>query len=1677
MSLWSEITSALSTAKVVGQRLTGGGSTLSDEELEKERNFHDTVKNALAVVDKEIESVPGLNVAKKLAAKSGDQLLKIAIGLNNEVLSPYVFRPLSTTALLTDTSSPLYKKGEYEEGFQLADIKSAYNRSAKVSTMQALTKSDLIPLVKPLSAMVLSTGDIDIDDVDLWDDASIQKNYVDNTVGRWFTGIGDFVVGNAALGGVGKLAGLAAKTSGAKAGLYTAKKTIDDLAIDMDNGILYAKSNGTQGVQTVSGSHALVLAESKDYGTISDIVGKYSTNGRLVNLIRDASTPDAVKDLILADKGDIGALSRLATTAPDDLFELSDTTSQLQSKFFQGGVTYVPTGPAVARLKSAYDAAIAKNPQYVKLRDAFFDPDFNLTPGGKAYMPIEPAFGASALIKGQQFVRNVKTTTRFREFAELKLPGRLGAPATTLVRAISRGAESLPTGFVTFSGLRPLDGRLELNAFLNNIKLFDNGMEEILVAPGVRRKVGDIRRDFEEQYMQSIGKNQIEVLDNIDAAIGRMLAYKVGIFDEKEIANHIQTYRGNVNRGLESLKANGYAIGHDGRRIETDAQTIRQMEESYRFTPWDSIENQLNLTYQESKLKRRAGQTSDLGAAIFRDLNRLWTFDVLVRPMYIPKQSIFEPIVSATISQGMNFIWKDVLPLTENGMIGRATRNLFNWSAQKGTLAVTKGQRKVVDQAIADKYKAYNEAAAIKTQLQVEVEGLLRGGASPAVKASAIGPARKELEAAERLLDKLELELRETVVPVGVKDAIPSLATLERRVAFLNSRPKNAASKAQIAKAQEAIDNYKDTIAKMATNKKVIQDADARLSAAYGEVDNILNELKPALKAKADVYGKSQEFSKRYYAKESQMRMLDNGEYVSIDSFVTGTNNFSAALRAEVSNARTVDLNVLGQLSVMTSKGVLSRKIPTDVIRISNSGYFAELTHIANRQFRGDPLMDLILKDTPMEELIKWGNSTAGARYLEAFDIYEAKQIAPYLADKVSLVNRTFPSLEARATIAAREITEQELTSFLAPYADELYDIVPSNFSYGVADSGIGPGKYAAISNLVNNASSAIFRKMASAENPIRNAYFDNAALDVMARKTSELIAQGVDITPAQFNALRQSAGREALQELEKTVYTIRRQNRLMHNARAVVAFPTATVNAFYRYGRLAVKNPVRATGFAYNYGRTFQNFGVDENGNPTDDINKITHIILPGTPELVNAAPGLKKLPFGFTNEGIALNAKSIGFLLNQPSPSFISALSVGTVMKNFPGTEQGIRDAMNVGGLNLFDTWFPYGPPTSIGKTFTPPYLNALYNAATGNPGKADYLASYTSVYNYHKMLVEMGIEKEFPGDEQILREVKGLWAEKFLSGFTSVFGVPYKVETNPMRMSTNLYYRLVEKYNKMGYTTQDARDAAGNDMLNTLGTDFMVDRVATSSFNKNLKIPATYEGYKRVFDDNDELVQRLAGIDSEDIGMVSLLTADMSRDPSEQSANIVGILSNPKLTLPGTSKGINNFRMTPQEAEAERIKQRTWRQYSLVKEALEAKITDGKTLRSHPELKVALDNLVETTFKDQSQAWYDEYQLSASGDKSYKYARALTTITNDSKFMAANGDKQYWKDAVTFMRARNIFVSFYQSLPDYDKRKALIKDKYNEWIAEGVKQWDPNLASTIDFYFENDTLKAVN
>jgi hypothetical protein len=1674
MSLWSDFVDTISvrTKEAYNAGLDVFGGVLS---LGIAQSAPKAVPGAEEAIRDEVQKtlIENKKYDINLEQKSNDLILKTAVQLNDKIISPFITRPVSTLGLVTDVNSPLYQKGEYESGFQVSDIVDAYNRSAKVSPMQALTKSDLIPVVGPMSSFILDKGDIDIEAVNLWNDKSIQKNFSDNIVGKWYTGIGDFIVGNAALGAAGKVVGMGAKFAGVSSGLSTKGKSIAVFEKEINDGFKWADTNGAEGAQTVAASHMQELADSKDFTVITTLVNKYSTNNRIIGPLYQTTDREIAKHIILADKGNVDSMIYLADNAPDDLFEIADVAGQIRAKTLLDNELFIPDEAADPRLVKAFEAAIQRNPKIDELRKAFLDDNYQILAGGRTkYFPAEPAILKNQYIKIDKLGRAVKAEARMKDFdtfstwADLTLPLRLGAPMTKLVKIVSRGAGLKPLGFVTFSGARPMDGYAELNAFLDDIDLFKDGSAIIKVGPreGQVNKVADIRKNFEKLFFQSADElSQVQAHKAIDEQIGLLIAYNNGWYETDKIKAAISYFRGKIETGAKSFEQKGYAIDQNGDRMTTNAETIRQMAESYRYTPWNDISREF-VKMGQSTAKVGAGEVKKTAQAVYEDLMRIWTFDVLARPMFIVKQSIIEPLITVGLAGGMSEVRLAAKSVTMRGLTN--ARNAF---FNKATRDWNKQEYAAINEVVTTKQTSLSRSIAIKNDLQAEYEALL-SSKSPALREQHIAQVQEELKAAERLVDRLELDYRAAVKPLGIDPTVPSISLLERRLAYLEKNAPSAMKArlgVDIANAKAAISAHKGTLNSLAVNRKVIQDAEDAITKAYDDIDKAVGELSYAKRVQADTFGKSAEYRQAYVGKTSQYRYVPGMGYVDIDSFVNNANgdNFIRAMRAEASNASTTEMNYIGDLAVGTNASMIKRKVPNVPIDTMNPIYYQELAHVANDLIRRDPLMDLILGETPTKDLYRWALTSQGRSYLERFGVVSEQQIPGYIDDKVALVTRTFPSEQARAAILEREVRPEELQKWLSPYEDQLFDIAPSNWGY--AETGVFGNKwYDAVNGLTSKATSWVFTKLTAPENPIREAFLDKIAIDKVAEKAAYLVEQGIPMTVKQWNALRQSAVREGLQELEKTVYTVRRQNRMLHAARGAVAFPTATLSAFYRYGRLAVKNPQRVAGFLYNYQRGFRTFGVDKNGNPTRNINEITHLIVPGTNDL-----GL-----GQYDEGFQLNARSLGFMLNMATPSFISAITVGSIMNKFEGSEPVVKKALGP----LWEVWFPYGAPTSLTKQLTPPWANAAYNAVTGDMGKQDYLASYTSVYDYHKMLVEMGVEKKFPPKSQLELETQKLWEQKARWAFISPFGVPIKVQTNKMDLMDTLWYTLMNKYESQGKTYEEAKTLAGDEMLAVLGPKFFVDRVSLNPSNARLNVPETAESWNVIMKDNIDLVNKLAtirGVSNTDIRLVGLLTADMKVDSEERNMTVAKKLKDPNLVLPGSSKAVNGLKMTPEEIEKIRIKNRVWDQYMNLRKTLESQIKDGKPLRSHPELKKGLDYAAETKFKSMSQEWYDEFSRGANGDAAYEYARAFNVITSDKKFMDKHINSPFWQDVVAFNATRNTMTMIYNSLPDGDKRKAKLQDVFLGVIAIQAKNYHPELKRIIEQYFDNDSMKVAN
>lgn len=1763
---------------------------------------------------------------------SNDLVLQAGVKLHDEVISPYITRPISTAALLTDVDSPLYSKGQFEKGFQLSDITEAYNRSEEVSLGQALTKSDLNP-VKEITNLVFDKGGIDLDEIDLWNDDDIQRAFVDNTVGKYFTGVVDFTVSNIAIGGAFGTAAKYGALGARKVGLTTRAKNLTAVEKNIDDGVLFAQSNGASGKKSAIGNDVNKLAKTTDIDEVSTILTPYTNNLNLFAPIQRATDPNTIKDIILADKGYLPALDRLSKNAPADLYEIAGMNSVMRAKRIEEGKALEFSDESWSRINAAFDDAINRIPEYKFIRESLLDPAGTPNKFGKDYVPMEPVFGKGPFIKTREKLQNLKTASVTRDFTKLGgieeriLGGSLNGPITRFIRFTGT---QLPLGFVRYSGSRPLDGLKELDAVFDDIDLFRNGTTQINITPKTKISAGEYRTQVKSKFANA--RTDIErnnVLDEFEDQIGLILGYTKGFADTRVIKEFTQEIKNQVFNSTNSLAKKGYAMDAQGQRAITDPQTQRNLIESRRMVPWGLIERELNNSIKKRKFETATYQANDALKFVYETFNKYWTIDVLARPLYIPKQSWFEPILSATLAYGNKFVTDNIPTMSKNFI--KNNKNRVMGAANK---VLNAKQFKAADKAVNDLSKQLDEAIDSFDRLTAEAALYLE----PEKYAVKLSPKTirdnkalimKDLNAASKLVDDIEFELRDAVRPFGEMSAVPTIASLERRVQFLesmsgttttktklfpnikeyidggkgglpgtrsvvgfvdskylakmpgnpvdaelvtsyrkifssgelknplvviydnetgfaylgegnhrlqaalaenvpyvpvrivrgnatemNTRIKNgkpvlqvknnktlpfttggpkgpveymptdvhpsfvfdkkflvkedaysqtgstAKYGAAIANAKAAITNAKGSIHTLAPEAKEILAANKEIAKQYKVIDDIYISLGEAITSQADVYLKSAAYKKRYYGKPVQYREIE-GRWVPIESLFA-ENKFGAAFREDFSNSRTISATYLGQVGVGVRTNLALKRGPSTVSFVNQPFYFDELAYFVNRSLRGDKLIDRIFARNTEKELVEWGLTREGQSYFAQFGDTSPATIVESVRDKIGLVNRYLPNLEAQALALSKDVNSVELAKILGKDLNRLSPIHPLDFNIHVA-SEFGYRTLDKIEGAINRGASRIFNLLTKPENPIRQNLGDNFFADAVARKGNELTKQGFTFINKdgtfnfeKLNNLRSSARVEALQLNEKTFYTINRQNRALYAARLATAFPTASLNAFYRYGRFALKNPERVGQFLYNYQAAFRSFGVDRNGNPTDDPMKTTHLVVPTT----------KELGF-FGGKGIRLSARSIGFLLNYPSPSIFASAATAEIYKRKPEMEDLMKGWL---GSN-YDVLFPYGPQTNWKSSLIPRWAKDAWFYLNGPEGNADFLNSWKDVHNYYMTLDDLGIMK-YPGEETVYRDTRKNFAVKANWAFGNIFGVPAKVDINPMALYEEAYGLLINKYKLITNNDKLARELAGTEMTAKLGPNFPIDRVSFKGSSANAFIQPNVESYNRVFKDSTGLAEKLARQNPE---LVGLLTLDIDPSKEEFNLSVYKILNDPNTKLPDGSP-LNDVKLTPKQEEERRQINRAWALYNQVTETLEAEAVkrDGKSLRSHQELLDARRLIASDLIRKKSEAWWTEYNDPSRGDKSYRYAYGLNSVINDDAWMKKYGNTKLWNDVKEFMNIRNAVVSVYKTAPDRSGIKSNIKKNYIAYIDERMKTWHPKLQELINRNFEEDTMK---
>jgi len=1644
--------------------------------------------------------------------KPVDPIMNVAQKAEEYVFSPIVARPISTAFLLADPNSPLYETEKFRKGFQPQDIVDAYNRTEKVSLGVSLTKAQMIPVLPSLQAGILGLGGIDLNEVDLWNDQDVKENFQDNVVGKWVSGINDVIIKNVAIDkGVRGFAAIT-KSLLSAGGLSTKIRVGDINALPQleklaDDHIKFKASNGQDGALTVFGQDIENLANSSNIIDITNILKPYTLNPRLPALVRETTDPAFVRDLLLADKGWGPAIDRLASARRlDDVWYMSRGTEEVQNYYIANNKLPTYTVEQRNRWNQAYDDAIAKDPKHQEIYDAFLKEELNPTTNllevsprffGKNYKPMEPVIGKTAYIASRTRAGQLKTARLERDFSNVGgltqtvLGGRVGGPATVLIRNFGT---MMPKGFVTNSGLRPLNGVDELISVFDDIPLFTRGDRIIMTDELIPKTVSEYRRELIDKFVSATTDGaRAKVIDDANIALARTIAYSRGYYNTEVIDSFVNTSMQNVKAVHGDLRQHGNAMDPTGTRLVVNAQTQRQLQNSMPMLPFGELDKLIARAARAEKnvvagaAQKTLGGTKDAAQSIFEMGNKAFSLAQLYRFSYIPKNSVFEPMLSATMASGSQFA--EALATTAAKQMIKNTANFTMRNIEKAK-TILPSAKKEIQREIKALSEEYNQAVNLRDKIYAQYLSFFRDtpGVSPKTKADWADEVREDLRAAEKVVENIETNFNRWTVEYGKPVDVPSIYNLSRRIKTLKDNIPTDELQSLRVKDIAPGKEYKDTFKRIeqaykgnasliakaealvleATNKinilaPELTVLDFQIAKVYDEIGEVLKKLDPKLQEKARIFKVSEgRYESKPLMPETVTRVLANGQKVEFPSF-SNQNYLGDGYFSEIANNSTRTLEVLGNKAVVANINTIFRKSPATITNVADPLYFPELTYVVNNYMRGDILIDQILSGTSREELLQWATTRQGKSY--AFNMGRNEdELTQIVDDSISYVNRYLPSPEAQRLAAAGAVKQTDLERTLSAYLDQMVPIQPLDIAYARPTS-----TSKAISEAADAAISAAWRQLAKPENLIRQIWGNVEHANRVVDKANQLLAQGQEISLATLNALRQSTAAEMVQDITKVFYTIPRQQRGLYLARAALVFPNAAASGIYRYTGFAARQPGRTAGFLNSYYALYNSFGVDKYGNPVEDPMKAEYLLVPGTKEM------------GFNDgSGIIVSARATNFIANLPGPNWMVPLSVNRILNGKPDSADEIKTLIDktIGKIPgySYNELFPFGVEpsvkTQLTKTFTPAWARNLMTAVNKSKTDEMWMDSLISVANKQATLYDMKIGPK-PTEKSIEKETKDIYLRKFRTQFFSLLGSAQYVEARPDSLFNDYYIMLLDKYKAQGKSDVEAQGFATDEFqshMAVFGSEFPMDRLFVSSRDKNAYITPSQKAYDRIWNDYSGLAKELESISPQVVG---LLTADL---PKEYSPQVNKFLNDPNTTLPGGTI-LNTQIKTPEMVEVELTKSRYWKAYTDYKNQLNdaAKEAGYASYLSIPELKDALKQYATTTLKAGSEPWYNEYMQSISkGDAAWSQARGLQKAVDNKKWMNEFGNTQFWTHAKSFLEYRDSYVKAYKDTPVGSKNK--IQEQWVGYLESTLNLWDPVLQKIINRYFQNDNLKEA-
>jgi hypothetical protein len=781
--------------------------------------------------------------------------------------------------------------------------------------------------------------------------------------------------------------------------------------------------------------------------------------------------------------------------------------------------------------------------------------------------------------------------------------------------------------------------------------------------------------------------------------------------------------------------------------------------------------------------------------------------------------------------------------------------------------------------------------------------------------------------------------------------------------------------------------------------------------------------------------------------------------------------DFGSAYRAEASAAQTSRLTLDPSYRMGETSSQWKRSGMADVIEPTNPIYWDELAYAANRHLRGDKLIQRYFEGSTKAELAVWLRTpegqayqkSMGKNYLVPNERYSdpvsplpnidgsPSNLSPKnprvilestteLDEVIRLVDQYFPDPKVRQMIAAREVTPGDLQKAMGN-RDDLSRILTDDLIF------TPEGQMSRVMSSINRVLDKIWSWIATnPEDRIgRWPWYQREFRAVMERRANILSGQGIKMTPEAWQAIRQEAHRETLSSLEKTFYNIRRYNNPIYMSRFLFGFPGATFNAFYRYGRMTVREPERMLVGALGFESMLSNYGLDEDGNPVDDIRKVKTILIPGT----------RRDPM---DTGLTVPVESfLTVAFDWPAASYASAITLAQVNRMNPKTEEMLQRALGESG---FDAMFPYGLPRNPVSGMFGPYQKDLQSAFRGeSDGDFTRLA-----IEFHADDMARWEKEGSEGDMPLFADAVADTRSFLFSRAGWRFGETFSVRRNPPgQMMRDAWFRIRDQYG-------DTREARAK-YMEEYGD--WARWYTYSTTDMRAFIPRSYDAYERVWRDDPNLTREIVSLLGDDVSMVSLMTLGASDEFARSVSNF--LQDSP---LPGDNVPVVR-RMTIEKFNNMVLVDDGWTEFTTSKSAYQAERLRLRTLRDEAETDTET-NKYRGQIKQLDNAW-DDYvvdlesrNLPWAADRSsgfeIKPKRAtivLNKILNGKNFMAKHGKEPIWLKVKDFLKERDVAL---QGLKDAknSEHKSQIKAAFAKYVEENYIENDPAFLNLWDRYY---------